>query len=524
MKIKTGLYTLLMCLILAGCSDEKEKEGTGKEGNGSLGKTTEINGTDIETTTTLCGLVSDRDGNGIPGVVVSDGYNCTVTDDNGVYQMVRNKRAVFVFYSTPAEYRIDTDSGNHPAFFEKIDMSEAVYRADFTLDKLAGGSETEFTLFCFADPQVKSTAHVTRYINETMADMKRTVTAYKNPCAMTLGDIIHDTPELLPSIRESMSGQPMVFFQTIGNHDHLASAASDYDAVKNYEDYFGPTCYSFDRGEAHIVSVDNIIYNGNQNYVGGFTDAIYNWLEQDLSYVSDDKLVILCCHIPFRNRGSGTGSNHYYYYHETLELLSRFAEAHIMIGHTHYNENYIHTVNGKTIYEHIHGTTCGAWWNGVICSDGTPNGYGIYTIEGNGIKEWIYKATNYETDHQIRLYDGSQIFGATSKYTYTFGQPTDVIVANVWNADADWRIELFENGVKACDMVSMSSRDWTATYFFLEECSKGVGSDYDKSTKHLYVGTLTTPGADFEVRVTDPYDNVYSENSLFVSPQSYSGY
>ena len=42
-----------------------------------------------------------------------------------------------------------------------------------------------------------------------------------------------------------------------------------------------------------------------------------------------------------------------------LELLSEYAEAHLMIGHTHYNQNYIHSVNGKTIYEHIQGAACG---------------------------------------------------------------------------------------------------------------------------------------------------------------------
>lgn len=53
-----------------------------------------------------------------------------------------------------------------------------------------------------------------------------------------------------------------------------------------------------------------------------------------------------------------------------LDLLSEFAEAHIMIGHTHYQQKYIHTRNGKKIFEHIHGAACGAWWTSTLCADG----------------------------------------------------------------------------------------------------------------------------------------------------------
>ncbi len=43
-----------------------------------------------------------------------------------------------------------------------------------------------------------------------------------------------------------------------------------------------------------------------------------------------------------------------------------------MIGHSHYNENKIHTVNGKEIYEHIHGAVCGQFWRASFNADGPP--------------------------------------------------------------------------------------------------------------------------------------------------------
>ena len=50
-----------------------------------------INGTEIDKSNTLIGLISDRTTKkGIPGVPVTDGYTFTVTDENGVYQFKAN--------------------------------------------------------------------------------------------------------------------------------------------------------------------------------------------------------------------------------------------------------------------------------------------------------------------------------------------------------------------------------------------------------------------------------------------------
>ena len=43
------------------------------------------------------------------------------------------------------------------------------------------------------------------------------------------------------------------FFQTIGNHDHLNEADNSvtstyWKSVENFQKYFGPQNYSFDRG------------------------------------------------------------------------------------------------------------------------------------------------------------------------------------------------------------------------------------------------------------------------------------
>lgn len=56
-------------------------------------------------------------------------------------------------------------------------------------------------------------------------------------------------------------------FQVMGNHDNKVIAVSkdnytvahDIAAQRNFEYIFGPVNYSFDRGNVHIIAMDNII-------------------------------------------------------------------------------------------------------------------------------------------------------------------------------------------------------------------------------------------------------------------------
>lgn len=141
-------------------------------------------------------------------------------------------------------------------------------------------------------------------------------------------------------------------FQVMGNHDNKVIAVSkdnytvahDIAAQRNFEYIFGPVNYSFDRGNVHIIAMDNIIFPSHKDYSLGFRDDQVEWLRQDLSYVSKDKMVILCVHIPMRASGNQNVQ-------AVFELLKPFAEVHVMSGHTHYAENNVYDSH----YEHVHG-------------------------------------------------------------------------------------------------------------------------------------------------------------------------
>ncbi len=516
-----------------------EKNGGEDNGNDSNGKPSDIDGTEISTSSDLYGTITDIYGNPIEGVAVTDGRTVVLTDANGVYQMGRSKLSKYVYYSTPADYEVNLASDGIPLFYQEIDQTQAYVQADFQLTPLSS-SESHFMLMCIADPQCVSTSNVSRFKLESMVDVKETAQKYRSAgtpvYGVTLGDIVYDSPELWPDMRESMAGD-IPIFQTIGNHDHLAYADGETEATANYLEYFGPTDYSFNRGNAHIVVMDNVIYTGGaggNNYKGGLTKNQLSWLQQDLSYVDKSKIVLFCAHIPFRDHNDEIDES-YAYADDVLDAVSGFAETHLMIGHTHYNENYVHTINGNEFIEHIHGAVCGGWWANNINPDGAPNGYGVYEFNGSHIENYYYKSTGKDEDYQMRAYPGPQVFGSSSATTFSWGANNSTlnnskcIVVDVWNAiiasrssTYGWTVELYQDGKKVCNMTQKSMTEYWAYGDYVLNRSKSETSTYSKTRTHLYYGNLSsgdvTTDSDsdlnFEIRVTDQFGNVYTCSTL----------
>ena len=482
-----------------------------------------INGTEILEGNDLVGLISEKGtGKGIPGVVVSDGYDCVATDANGVYQFKSNSLTRLIYYSTPAEYEVATANPSVPSFYKAITPKGEVVRTDFELTPLAGGKETNWTFIGIGDPQCATASNASRYSSETIPDIKKTLSGRSSVYAMTLGDIVFDSTNMWSTMKASMSSVNtgswyIPFFQCLGNHDHDSlkpdtsdDAMDDYNATSTFVSYFGPTDYSFNRGDVHVIAMDDIIVtkqadssksNGKTwNYSGGFTDKQLAWLKKDLELVPDkeNKMVFICCHIPFR----GSSSNHYM---DVAKLLLNFKEAHIMIGHTHYTQNYVYgnsylAKGGLKLYEHIHGAACGAWWTGTSSSTvtGEPNGYTVYDIEGAHIKDWKFKGTNKDWDFQLRVFDGNEIYYQAKSYPLSWYSTTQkagsgnytvkgnvnlryCFVAQVFNDDDTyWTVEMRKKstGEKIGSFKRLANKASTnvaaSAYYFN---SKGKNSD-----------------------------------------------
>ena len=481
------------------------------------------------------GTIRTIDGTPIEGVVVSDGYTVVATAADGTYQFNRNKTAAYVFYSLPAEYEVPLRHGA-PCFYKKL-TDDRVY--DFVLRPLRGGKEDKFRLVCIADPQCQNIRHVYRFRTETAPDLKRTAKRSKMPCyAVSLGDIVYsegprNANYLMPLMKEEMAAENigMPLWQTIGNHD------SDYEPVKidernpsltirlqrMFEASFGPLDYSWNRGDAHIVSMNDVVYfinkKGKKSYYGDFTDAQVEWLRKDLSFVPKDKLLILCVHIPVENGVKYENTK------KVLAMLAEYPNCRIMSGHTHYQRNYTHK-NG--IKEHILAAASGCWWWSRNNGDGAPNGYGLFDIEGNQVTDYIYKGTGCDEKYQLRLYRGNA--GLGGKYeqpTLPFGE--SVILANVWNYDEGWKVLLYEDGKLSGEMTKMkpspfrgdenpslkSSKDWWAIGYHLGVVGRGhVGTstrrNYCTPCHHMFTYTLKNPKAAVKVVAIDTKGRKYT--------------
>lgn len=495
--LKKFLNIFCSALVLAGLSAcEKSGSATQKTHEPKLVSLTgsEINGTKLATGIDLAGVITDAaTGKGIPGVAVTDGYQYVKTDANGVYQMKRNSMARKVYYTIPAAYQVPLDNSDHlPMFFSPGMMSKGLaYRCDFVLNKLSA-PETDFTLIAIGDPQCQNISESSRFLGETIPDIKRTMSAGNYPAvyAVTLGDVTFDSFYMFDPMVRCMRNimvqdSYLPFFNCVGNHDHnsLVKAVGnqvqdDYNATEEHVKHFGPVDYSFDRGNAHIIVMDNVAVtnisssrspnSSTWNYTNKLLPSQLEWLKQDIAMVEnpESKLVIFCAHQPIRGAASTT-------YSEVVDLLSKFNEIHFFIGHTHYQQNYIHEIGGKQIFEHIHGAACGGWWTANSSVTGAPNGYSVYNVRGNKIKDWFMKGTNRDENYQMRIYDGNQEYGSevtpnSPKIKVNWYSTTTVgkfkvignanfknaFVAEVFDDDNQyWSLEFWQNGQKVGDFV-----------------------------------------------------------------------
>lgn len=468
---------------------------------------------------TLYGLVSDSEGTPLEGVVVSDGYSVVTTDNRGVYQIVRNAAAKHVFISSPSGYEIprQTGFGSYQGIYQAANSttgnSTKPYRADFTLTKLAQ-SDTRFLLFGLGDPQPDNDDHIRRFRTEAVPDIKKIKSAYTIPAVgIALGDILgKGDAQTFTSMKRAMGETDVPFFTTIGNHD---KSSVDYTG-DTYRDVLGPRWYSFNRGEVHFVAMDNIIFTGKK-YTGGFTDEQVAWLEKDLSFVPTSKMIVLYYHIPLRDNTS------YRNRQKVLDMISRYRNPTLMCAHTHNFQPY--HMKSHAIFERIHGGTCGYFWRSNCGSDGTPNGFMVYEIDGTEFVDTYFKASQRPDTHQIRLYRGDAVFaGPYATYKYDLG--ADVVVANVFVAGMDgttWKVELSEDDGKTWSDMTPLDRNygdrWIRGYHIgVAHYSSESGTS---SCYHQYSHKLKNSAAAVRVRAADAFGHVYTQDT-FTSNNDYT--
>lgn len=359
---------------------------------------------------------------------------------------------------------------------------------NFELQSL-GRSDVEHEFIIWADPQVKNAKDVQKMMEESVPDVKKYVAAAGANTLLhgiTVGDIVWDELKLFDDYDKAVAQMNIPFFQCLGNHDMDYRKGGDETSDDTFQQTYGPTYYSFNRGEVHYVVMDNVRYLGtDRDYDGWIQQHQLDWLQKDLAFVPKDKLIVLCVHIPIH---SGTKNK------EALYALLEGRDVHIMSGHTHYNVN----AEKNNIYEHNHGTVCGAWWTGPICSDGTPCGYGIYKVKGKELT-WHYQSTGKPADYQMKLF--------LADYSSIQKQ----VIANIWNYDPKWKTEYWVDGVSKGSLEQFEGFDPDAYKSMLgPDLPKPRGFAEPRMTNHLFRAMVPAESKEVKVVATDRFGKKYS--------------
>ena len=509
---------------------------------------------------TISGTLRDIDGNGVADVIVSDGYTCVKTDSLGKYKMKRDSLARFIYYTVPADCEVPTHSETDrtACFYQTVTANKKVY--DFTLTRLPNGKELTYKMIVIGDPQVTNAfspyytspddnpikkSDVERFTTQTMKDIKQTIKEMRNGTpvyGLSMGDDVQYyggyNENLERQIREALGSSDMRLFSVIGNHDQDGKALYK----RKWEDNFGPTDYSFDRGDEHYVCINNCFFTKGKAYYspGELHQKQVEWLKQDLALTPKDKKVILCYHIPFtfgnapfkKAKPVGIESEKGHYTSSRLSsllaLLEQFEGGYeLFCGHTHFAINHEIEYEGKHLMEHCHAAACGNIWQSNINICGTPNGYYVYSFNGTHLADCYYKGTFWDATKQMTLFRAETDFnGESYAEDWSLEKNKNILIANVFNADSRWKVYAIEDGKEyPMHRISSKGQDAFATGYH-HKYSESVSYWFISKQNgylimnHLYYYVPKDPEAKITIKAIDPYGHTYvgQSNEVITEP------
>ena len=299
----------------------------------------------------------------------------------------------------------------------------------------------------------------------------------------------------------------------------------------------------------HYVLLDNVRYIntggaegvvGERNYEGVIVDPQMEWLRKDLTYLTDPSTpIVVAMHVNlYRNPLIAGGSQ--------LDLLSldngsalqsllaRFDRVEVLTGHTHLN----FTVEKDNLMEHNVAAVCGTWWwtgkegyaDNYICKDGSPAGYAVWDQNGTD-SQWYYKGTGEGRDYQFRTYDLNECHITAAKYapgaseedlarytgSYATARTDNKVLINVWGYDPAWKVEVSENGIPLA-VTRVSAKDPLHLISYealrLDKGATPTSSFETDATGHMFEVTASSATSTLDIRVTDRFGRVYTEQTI----------
>ena len=383
---------------------------------------------------------------GVEGVLVSNGREVVVTDENGAYELP-SYGDMNLFITKPAGYATPVDEHMVPQF-------AYIHKEEGSPDLRFGGiaptgplpaainfplieddsDRAEFECLVFGDAQPYFNMQVS-YVRETAGNMLAARDNSNTECLIFEGDVMGDDLSLYPRFMEIIAVGQTPQYYVAGNHDLDFDAESDLDSFDTFRAEFGPEYYSFDIGQVHFVVLDNVRYPCNgvdahdfcdpserTTYNGVITDRQLAWLAADLEHVPEDRLIVLNAHIPFQTFTDNNAAKHQT--DNLADLVAILGDRPVLglAGHTHTTENILPGehyegweentgVGPAPFHQIVTGGLSGSWWAGSLNDDGvpgapqrlgSPRGYYVITFDGADYVE-TYRSFTHAEDEQFHM-------------------------------------------------------------------------------------------------------------------------
>ena len=350
----------------------------------------------------LQGAVVTRDAGGqalpLAGVAVSDGRQVVRTDASGRWRLAEPPGGP-VFVVKPAGHRVPARPDGLPDFWRAVDAAGC----DFELVAEDGspGADEPLEVLVFSDPQAGNMREVGYYRDAIVTPL---LGGHGARLGVTLGDITNDDPSLYPALSRATASLGIPWLHVAGNHDLDFEAGDDHDSLRSYRAAYGPDTFAWEERLATFVALDNVVYLGDGDYVGGLRGDQFEFLEAWLPTAPRDRLLVVMVHVPLFDTSAGRETFRSTDRERLFALLQPFPRVLVLSGHRHRLEHVFHGPgtgwHGEIpLHEFNVGTASGAFWSGVAgpggipdstMADGTPSGFARLSIgrDGNYRLSW----------------------------------------------------------------------------------------------------------------------------------------
>lgn len=515
------------------------------------------------------GSVCDTNGRPIAGVVLSDGVEIALTDEDGHYWLATQRQNPHLFVTLPPNYMPVEQKGRFTAFYKPIPAAtdpEACVEVDFTLARV---SNDDFELIVITDTHLTaaSAAQAPKLfadccipdINACIAEVK----ASGRPAYLiNLGDLVaanyreritlEDAAEFLKQV-----GCPI--FNVPGNHElndyvlypDIASEEAMTE-IRRYQHTMGPLYYSVNLGRAHLVVLNpNVRIADDSKMSYSVSEQQLAWLRKDLALVEDKTApLLLALHTPIYGYNDATYGRFWLPNGaEVMECLREFSNIHILSGHSH--RMYTSVLENGRITEHNYNTlggTSGHWttWRlstllaerrQAVNTDGSPASYGTLSFSGGRVADYCVKGVNLSRTKRFRAYDRNAMRLSAADYLtpalaqgprgeafdasmggYAVSSSENEILVKIWEHNPEWKVEILENGQS---LPVTEKQDKDPLYLLCYEIPSYATMDspgYPAPVCKLFSAKASSATSPVTIRITDSFGQVTEETMIRPKP------